>query len=164
MRVLYHNRKPTNTETFGATYCADIKDLLQQSDFVVLSLPYTPDTRHIINSKTLAHMKKSAFLINVARGGVVDQDALVQALNSGAIAGAGLDVTEPEPLPRDHPLLTAKNVLILPHFGSATTRTRKRMFDLTLSNLIAGLEGNLLPASVPETVGLKGKRTEKEGT
>jgi len=158
MKVLYHSRHPTtNNETFGAIYCAEVKDLLQQADFVVLSMPYTTQTRHFMNAQSLSWMKKSAFLINVARGGVVDQDALVKALNSGVIAGAGLDVTEPEPLPRDHPLLTAKNVVILPHFGSATTTTRKKMFDLALSNLVAGLEGNLLPASVPETTGMMAK-------
>ena len=90
-------------------------------------------------------MKQSAYLINTARGGVVDQVALREALAAGEIAGAGLDVTEPEPLPKDDPLLTAPNLLVVPHVGSATTRTRSRMADMAVDNLLAALAGKAMP-------------------
>jgi len=161
MKVLYHTRTEKQVdENLKATYCADLKDLLEQSDFVVLCVPQTPQTRHIINKETLAKMKKTAFLINVARGAVVDQEALVQALKSNTIAGAGLDVTDPEPLPRNHPLLSAPNTVITPHLGSATVATRQKMFDLSLLNLMAGLEGKTLVAPVPEAVNLPGRILE----
>jgi glyoxylate reductase len=92
-----------------------------------------------------ARMKRTAFLINVARGSVVDQSALVAALTDGRIAGAALDVTEPEPLPRDHPLLTTPNVIITPHVGTATQTTRGRMFNMALDNLSAALQGLDMP-------------------
>jgi glyoxylate reductase len=122
-----------------------LAELLEQADFVSLHTPLTPDTRHLIDADALARMKPTAFLINTARGGVVDQDALREALLGGAIAGAGLDVTDPEPLPPDDPLLDAPNLLVVPHVGSATVRTRERMAAMAADNLLAALAGRPMP-------------------
>ena len=111
-------------------------------------MPLTPETTRFIGEAQLRLMRRDALLINVARGPVVDQEALVHALSEGWIAGAALDVTDPEPLPRDHPLLTFKNLVITPHLGSATLRTRQRMSDMTMANLVAGLRGEPLPNEV----------------
>lgn len=147
MKVLYHNRNeiPEVASKLGAEY-APLRNLLQQSDFVALNMPLSPDTRNMIGRDELAMMKSTAILINVARGGVLDHDALVDALQNGVIWAAGLDVTEPEPLPRDHPLLGMDNVVIAPHLGSATRKTRIRMVERTIENLIAGLNGQPLPS------------------
>lgn len=146
MTVLYHNRKRNEAAEaeLGATYLP-LDDLLQQADFVTLNVPLTAETRHLIGREQLRRMRPTAFLINVARGGVVDHDALVEALQKGWIAGAALDVTEPEPLPRDHPLLRMDNVVIAPHLGSATRQTRYNMARRAVDNLLAGLEGRPLP-------------------
>jgi glyoxylate reductase len=146
MRVLYHNRRriPAAEQALGATY-ATLEELLVQSDYVTLNVPMTPETHHLIGRAQLQAMKPTAFPINVARGGVVDHDALVEALRQGWIAGAALDVTEPEPLPRDHPLLTMDNVVIAPHLGSATRQTRYNMARRAVDNLLAGLAGTTLP-------------------
>jgi glyoxylate reductase len=122
-----------------------LDELLERADFVSLHTPLTPDTRHLIGAPQLARMKPSAFLINTARGGVVDQDALRAALIGGEIAGAGLDVTDPEPLPPDDPLLDAPNLLVVPHIGSATIRTRERMAAMAADNLLAALAGRPMP-------------------
>lgn len=146
MQVLYHNRRrnPAAEQALGVTY-ATLEELLAQSDYVTLNVPMSPATRHLIGRAQLRAMKPTACLINVARGGVVDHDALVEALREGWIAGAALDVTEPEPLPRDHPLLTLDNVVIAPHLGSATRQTRYNMARRAADNLLAGLEGTTLP-------------------
>jgi glyoxylate reductase len=146
MRVLYHNRRrnPAAEAELGATYVA-LSDLLAQADFVTLNVPLTPETRHLIGREQFRQMRPTAFLINVARGGVVDHDALTTALREGWIAGAAVDVTEPEPLPRDHPLLSLENLVIAPHLGSATRQTRDNMARRAVDNLLAGLEGALLP-------------------
>ena len=115
MNVLYHNRKPDPKAEIelGATYVS-LNDLLEQSDFVTLNVPLTEETRNMIGRDQLRRMKKTAILVNLARGGVIDHDALVEALENNWIAVAALDVTEPEPLPRDHPLLSMDNVIIVP--------------------------------------------------
>ncbi len=140
MDVLYHNRKPDPKAEIelGATYVS-LNDLLEQSDFVTLNVPLTEETRNMIGRDQLRRMKKTAILVNLARGGVIDHDALVEALENNWIAVAALDVTEPEPLPRDHPLLSLDNVVIVPHLGSATRQTRIAMAQRTVDNLIAGL-------------------------
>jgi phosphoglycerate dehydrogenase-like enzyme len=112
-------------------------------------VPLTPETRGLIGERELKLMRKDAILVNVARGGVVDHDALHRALAGGTIAGAAIDVTEPEPLPRDHPLLALENLVITPHLGSAAARTRRRMAEMAVENLKAGLEGRPLPWEVP---------------
>jgi glyoxylate reductase len=119
--------------------------LLEESDFVSLHVPLTPATRGLIDAQALQRMKPGAYLINTARGPVVDNAALVEALQQGWIAGAALDVTDPEPLPAGHPLYSSPNCLISPHIGSATTNTRRRMAELAAENLLAGLSGKRLP-------------------
>ena len=122
-----------------------LDELLDRADYVSLHTPLTPETRHLIGADELRRMKSTAYLINTARGGVLDQAALREALVAGEIAGAGLDVTDPEPLPADDPLLEAPNLLVLPHVGSATTRTRSRMADIAVDNLLAALAGREMP-------------------
>jgi glyoxylate reductase len=125
-----------------------LEDLLARADFVSVHTPLTPETRHLIGTDALARMKPTALLINTARGGVVDQDALRDALHAGRIAGAALDVTDPEPLPADHPLLDAPNLLVVPHVGSATVRTRAKMAAMAVENLLAALDGRPMPHPV----------------
>lgn len=139
MKVLYHNRNPSPyAEELNASY-RSLDGLLEESDFVVLTVPMSPSTRHLISTAQLAQMKPTAYLINVARGGVVDHEALLDALQRNLIGGAAMDVTEPEPLPRGHPLLRQDNCLILPHLGSATFQTRYQMSRRTVDNLLAAL-------------------------
>ena len=125
-----------------------LEHLLDESDIVTLHCPYNKQTHHLINRATLARMKPTAILINTTRGGVVDQEALWDALSMGTIAAAGLDVTTPEPLPTDHSLLALPNCVILPHLGSATIATRTRMALMAADNLIAGVTGVPLPNPV----------------
>src|SRR5829696_267219 len=122
-----------------------LAELLERADFVSLHCPLTPATRHLIGTDALARMKPTAYLVNTARGGVVDQAALRQALRDAEIAGAALDVTDPEPLPADDPLLDAPNLLVVPHVGSATVRTRERMAEMAVENLLAALAGHPMP-------------------
>lgn len=149
MTVLYHNRrrKPAAEAALGVQY-ADMDALLAEADYVVLTVPLTTDTRGLIGRNELAKMKPTASLINVARGAVVDAEALTEALAARRLHGAALDVTDPEPLPRDHPLLKFDNIIITPHLGSATVQTRRRMAEISVENLLAGLEGRLLPFQV----------------
>jgi len=149
MRVLYHNRNPLAPEKermLGIHY-VDLKTLLQESDFVSLHTPLTSATRHIIGPHELALMKSSAFLINTARGPVVDEQALLDALQQGRIAGAGLDVYENEPALTPG-LDQLDNVVLLPHMGSATEETRHRMAQTAADNLLTGLEGRIPPHCV----------------
>jgi D-3-phosphoglycerate dehydrogenase len=132
----------------------ELDELLAESDFVTLHVPLTDETKHMINARTLAKMKPTAILINAARGPIVDTDALYDALSAGQIAYAALDVTDPEPLPSDHKLLTLDNCLVVPHIGSASHATRTRMAVLAAENLLAGLRGERLPHCVnPEVCG-----------
>jgi glyoxylate reductase len=145
MTVLYYNRRrdPQAEAELGVSY-ATLPELLERADFVTLNVPLTGETRGLIGRDELAQMKPTAILVNAARGGVVDHAALQAALERSQIAGAALDVTEPEPLPRDHPLLRMENVIISPHLGSATVETRLRMAELSVANLLAGLRGEAL--------------------
>lgn len=149
MTVLYHNRRPRPEleREFSARYVG-FEELLAESDYLMLCCPLTDETRGIIDSEALARMKPTATLVNIARGPVVDTQALYGALREGTIAGAGLDVTDPEPLPRDHPLLGLANVVVVPHLGSATHETRRRMAELSVANLLAGLRGEPLPSPI----------------
>lgn len=149
MAVLYHNRRPRPEaeHKLGVRY-ASLDDLLARSDFVILTVPLTDETRGLIDSSALAKMKPTATLINIARGPVVDTEALLDALKTGTIGAAALDVTDPEPLPRDHELLRLPNVVITPHLGSATIETRGKMAELSVANLLAGLRGERLPCEV----------------
>jgi glyoxylate reductase len=123
----------------------DLHAALAAADAVSLHTPLTPETRHLIDARALAAMRPHAVLVNTGRGGLVDQDALVDALRNGTIAGAGLDVTDPEPLPPDHPLLSLPNALVLPHIGSATRAARHRMAEMAVDNLLAALDGRPMP-------------------
>jgi len=146
MKIQYHNRRRDEgaEHELGLTY-ASLEDLLRTSDFVTLNCPLTPETTNLIGARELALMKPTGILINVARGAVVDHNALLEALQRQVIAAAALDVTFPEPLPRDHPLLSLKNLIVTPHLGSASNRTRQRMEEMTVLNLRAGLAGEPLP-------------------
>ena len=126
----------------------ELADALSKADFVSVHTPLTDATRGLIGEPQLRGMKPTAYLVNTARGPIVDATALERALREGWIAGAALDVTDPEPLPADHPLLGAPNLLVIPHLGSATHRTREAMADLAVDNLIAGLAGERLPRCV----------------
>ena len=123
----------------------DLHDKLARADVVTLHCPLTPETRSLIATAALHAMKPTAHLVNTARGPIVDQAALREALHAGTIAGAALDVTDPEPLPGDDPLLDAPNLIVLPHVGSATSESRARMTEIAVANLLAGLAGEPLP-------------------
>jgi glyoxylate reductase len=125
-----------------------LEELLERSDFVSLHCPLTPETYHLIDAAALARMKPTAILINTARGPIVDHDALRRALVAGEIAGAALDVTDPEPLPAGDRLLSAPNLIVTPHIGSATRPARERMAELAVENLLAALDGEPMPHQV----------------
>lgn len=151
MKILYHNRNRRSVEdeqAVEATYCANMADLLRESDFVVLAVNLTPETRNLISHRELSLMKPTATLVNISRGLVVDQDALVKALQSGTIKAAALDVTHPEPLPRDHPLLHLPNVLITPHIGTNTYSTTRKMIQRMVENAVAVVNGSSIPNEV----------------
>jgi glyoxylate reductase len=149
MTILYHNRRrrPEVEEALGVRYVPR-DELLAASDYVVLNVPLTEETHRLIGRAELARMKQTAVLVNVSRGPVVDTEALTEALAARKIYAAALDVTDPEPLPRDHPLLRLDNVIITPHLGSATEQTRQRMVEMSVENLLAGLAGRPLPSPV----------------
>jgi glyoxylate reductase len=149
MDIIYNDQssKPEIEEEIGARL-VPLDQLLKISDYICLHVPLNPDTRKMIGIKELNKMKKDTYLINVSRGPVVDTDALVTALKENKIAGAAIDVTDPEPLPREHPLYKLNNCLITPHIGSATHNTRRKMAELACTNLLAGLKGDRLPFCV----------------
>lgn len=148
MRVIYYDPNEPKPEPGIQASRVDFETLLAESDFLSLHTPLTPDTRHLIDSAALSKMKPTAVLVNTSRGPVVDTDALYDALKEKRIFAAGLDVTEPEPLPADHPLLTLENVTVMPHIASASTRARDQMSWMAAQNLIAGLKGERLPNCV----------------
>ena len=155
MTVLYYNptRRSEAEKLYGLTFCPDIPSALKEADFVSLHMPLTPDTRHMMGRDYLKLMKPTAILVNTARGAIVDPQALYEALRDGVIAGAGLDVTEPEPIPPDHPLLTLPNVVVTPHVGSASVQTRREMALLAARNILAALKGQEMPTCLnPEVL------------
>ncbi len=153
MKVIYYDvkRREDLEKELGIEY-RDLDQLLQEADIVTIHVPLTKETYHLINEEKLRKMKKSAILINTARGKVIDTDALVKALREGWIAGAGLDVFEEEPLPPNHPLTAFKNVVLAPHIGSATYEARHAMAELVAENLIAFYEGREPPTLVNKEV------------
>ncbi|MFP3844822.1 D-glycerate dehydrogenase [Priestia filamentosa] len=149
MDVVYYNRnqKPHIEEEMGVTYC-ELTELLQTSDFIVLLAPGSEETRHMIGTEQFQLMKESAVFINVSRGTNVDEQALYKALKEGEIWAAGLDVFEEEPISASHPLLSLPNVTAVPHIGSASIATRKKMAMMAAENLVAGIKGEKLPFEV----------------
>lgn len=145
MQVVYHNRRRNEAAeaALGATYLS-FDELLAQSDYIMLCCPLTDETRGLIGTAAFARMKPTTILVNIARGPVVDTAALTQSLQTRRIYAAALDVTDPEPMPRDHPLLTLDNVTIAPHLGSATEQTRRQMAEISVENLLRGLRGEEL--------------------
>jgi len=148
MRVLYydpeHEPRPDDPPAQKVT----LKELLSQSDFISLHTPLNQDTYHLIGAEELSQMKPEAILVNTARGPVVDPQALYRALKDRKIGGAALDVTDPEPLPAEHPLLTLDNLIVTPHIASASRATRGKMAQMAVDNLLAGLNGTILPNCV----------------
>jgi len=145
MRVIYYS--PDAKPAYDAKP-VDLETLLRESDFVSIHVPLKPETKHLVNVEFLARMKSNAVLVNTARGGLIDQSALYTALKSNQIFAAALDVTDPEPLPMDSPLLELENCIIVPHLGSASKKTRDKMSLLAAQNLVAGINGKQLPNCV----------------
>lgn len=148
MNVIYYDPREKKAHSDLNVTRVDFETLLRESDFISLHTPLTPDTHHLIDSEAFARMKPNAVLINTARGPVVDPDALYEALQERRIFGAGLDVTEPEPLPMDSPLLTLDNIVVAPHIASASKTARDQMSWMAAQNLVAGLKGKRLPNCV----------------
>lgn len=155
MKIIYHNRhRRPPAEENGAEYAA-FGDVLGRSDFIVVLVPLSNESRRMFGREEFTRMKRTAYFVNAARGPIVDTEALYEAVRYGVIAGCALDVTDPEPIPADHPLLRLPNVLITPHIGSATTETRSRMAMLAAENLILGLERKPLKTCVNPEVNYK---------
>jgi len=150
MRILYHDPhrvSPAVEAEYGAEY-RTLEGILPESDFLTLHVDLRPQTRGLINAERLGWMKPTAILVNTSRGPVVDSMALAEALKSGGIAAAALDVTDPEPIPVDHPLVGLDNCLIVPHIASASRATRGKMAQMAAANLLAGVRGQRLPTPV----------------
>lgn len=150
LRIIYSDEVRASAQVeaeLSLTY-KPLAELLEESDFISLHVPLTPQTKGMIGEAELRRMKPTAILVNTSRGPVVQTEALLKALQENWIGGAALDVTDPEPLPADHPLYAQPNCLIVPHIGSATQNTRRRMAELACENLLAGLEGKRLPNCV----------------
>jgi glyoxylate reductase len=153
MKVLYYDvvRRP-DLETDLALEYAPLDMVLANADYVSVHTPLLPETHHLMNQERFEQMKPSAILINTSRGPVVDTQALVEALQRGEIRGAALDVTDPEPLPADHPLVTMSNCIVVPHIASASYDTRSKMAEIAARNLLAGLQGEPLPCGLNNEV------------
>jgi len=161
MRILFTDPSPALSEPGLAAQQVNLDTLLQESDFISLHTPLTDETRGLINTNTLRRMKPTSVLVNTARGALVDQIALYNALAEKRIFAAAMDVTDPEPLPTDHPLLRLQNCIIVPHIASASWQTRQRMSMMAAENLIAGLKGEKLPNCVNPEVYEKSRRIIK---
>ncbi|MBV8602427.1 MAG: D-glycerate dehydrogenase [Candidatus Eremiobacteraeota bacterium] len=148
MEIVYHNRHPRTEIPDSFARYVSFEELLASADAVAVTAPLTPQTRGIFDERAFAAMKPDAYFVNVARGGLVKTDALYAALRDGKLAYAGLDVTDPEPLPLSHPLWSLPNLVVTPHMGTSTPETRDEMLQLAVSNVIAGLRGEPLPAEV----------------
>lgn len=154
MKLMYYDviRQPQTEKEFGVEF-VDLNKIYAESDFITLHTNLTPQTHHLIGAEQLKKMKKNCILINSSRGPIIDNMALAEALRNGTIAYAALDVTEPEPIPSDHPLLKLDNVIIAPHIASASVATRTKMALMAADNLIAGLKGEMPPNPVnPEAL------------
>ena len=153
MSVLYHSRtrKPNAEQSLGLQWRADMDTVLAEADFVSLHVPLLPETEYLIGERELTLMKRGAYLINTTRGRTVDPRALHDALTRGEIAGAALDVTDPEPIPHDDPLLSLENVLFTPHIASASRQTVRRMGQMSADNIIAALNGEPIPGCINQS-------------
>lgn len=160
MRVVYYDvqRREDLEQSMGITYLP-LNDVLAQADFASIHTPLTPETHHLMNRERLRRMKSTGILINTSRGPVVETEALIEALRDGVIGGAALDVTEPEPLPADSPLVSLPNCIVVPHIASASGVTRGQMAEIAARNLIAGLKGEALPAGLNNDALGKGRST-----
>jgi glyoxylate reductase len=150
MRVLYHDvhaAAPEDEQRLNATR-VEMDELLAESDFISLHTNLSPETRHLLDAAAFARMKPDAIVVNTSRGPVIDHDALFEALRDGVISAAALDVTDPEPLPADHPLIALPNCLVVPHIASASIETRGKMARMAADNLLAGLRDERLPNCV----------------
>ena len=148
MKIVYHNRnRRADDEALGATYVT-FDELLAQVDFIVIAVTLNPTTKGMFNKEAFAKMKDGVRIVNISRGAVIDTEAMYEALLSGKLAHAAMDVTDPEPLPGDHKLLSLPNVTVTPHMASATTETRDAMALLTVDNILAGLADKPMPAQV----------------
>lgn len=147
MEILYHDVHPATAgeEAELGARRVEMEELLRDSDFISLHVNLTDETHHLIDADALRAMRSTAVLVNTSRGPVVDPDALEAALRNGEIFAAGLDVTDPEPLPVDHPLVALSNCVVVPHIASASRVTRDRMADMAAANLLAGLRNERLP-------------------
>ena len=128
-------------EDLGVERAINLHEAVSSAHIVSIHAPLTPETRHLVDADLLSHMQDGVFIVNTARGGLIDDEALLAALNSGKVAAAGLDVTEPEPLPSGHPLLDHQHVVVTPHVASATKEGRKRIFGMALEQVLCALEG-----------------------
>ena len=155
MKIIYHNRRKKEAGQEGGAEYVSFDDLLTLSDFIVVLIPLSSESRHMFRREQFAKMKRTAYFINAARGPIVETEALYETVRDGIIAGCALDVTDPEPIPADHPLTRLPNVLITPHIGSATTETRNRMAMLAAENLVLGLEKKPLKTCVNPEVNYK---------
>lgn len=148
--IIYHNRtrlSHSEEKKFGISF-VEFDDLIRKSDVLSIHVPYTKETHHKINFKVLKVMKKTAFLVNTARGKIINQHDLIKALKSNIIAGAALDVFESEPIRKDNELTKIENVLLTPHIGSSSAETRKKMAQITVQNMVSGLNGTKMKYSV----------------
>lgn len=148
MEILVNTRSDNDAIAEVGAERVELEDLLKRSDYVSLHVPLNDETHHLIGERELNMMKPTAILINTARGGVVDSEALYNALKDNRILAAGLDVTDPEPIPMDDPLLTLDNCVIVPHIASASVATRTKMAEMAVDNVIAGINGDKLPTCV----------------
>lgn len=144
---IYYTSRRDIPNSIGATRI-DFDQLLKKSDFVICTSALVPETKGIFNKSAFGKMKPSAIFVNTSRGGLVDQDALTEALQNKTIGAAGLDVTTPEPLPLDSPLFKLKNCVVLPHIGSAAIETRNTMSILSANNILAALKCQIMPAEL----------------
>ncbi len=150
MRIIYNSRtrKPDVESALGAEWRDDMDSVLRESDYVSLHMPLTPDTEYMIGRRELELMQSTAFLINTTRGRTVNPRDLYEALSNGVIAGAAIDVTDPEPIPFNDPLLTLDNLLVTPHIASASRQTVRRMGQMSADNIIAAIKGETMPGCV----------------
>ncbi len=152
MKIIYHNRRRRSPEEENGAVYVEFAELLEQADFIVVLVPLNDDSLGLFGAQEFGKMKKTAFFINAARGAIVKTQELYEAVKNGVIAGCALDVTDPEPIPADHPLLKLPNAFVTPHIGSATIETRNRMAMLAAENLILGLEKKPLLTCVNQEV------------